>query len=148
MCERVCECARSKAGYSSLNLVQFWSKLSKKRLQNHDFAAENTGKQHSPGAIHYLHFTQFPGTYNQPQDLVLPAIERARLPLSFAPILSFWEQNLTEKTAFEVEAKRDRLKRARNVQKSRLGHPRRGFFQLRGVGGCKGVGTCVWVAHG
>ena len=51
------------------------------------------------------------------------------------------------KTAFEVGVKRDRSKRARNVQKRRLGHPRCGFFQPRGVGGCKGVGTFVWVAR-
>ena len=48
----------------------------------------------------------FSKAHKQPQDLVLPAIERARLSLSFAQSLSFWEQNPTEKNAFEVDPKR------------------------------------------
>ena len=105
----VFKCARSKAGNSSLNFVQFWSNFIKNSLQNHNFNAP--------------HCTKFSGAHKQYQDLVLPAIEIARLSLSFPQSLSFWEQNPTETNAFKVNVKRDRSKRASHVQKHRLGTP-------------------------
>ena len=96
MCESVCECAITD-GQLGLEFgpmgVKIKQKLASKSRFWCDFGAENTRKQQSPGAIHYLHCTPFPEAHNHPQNLVLPAIKRARLALSFPQILSceVWE---------------------------------------------------------